>query len=49
MMDPFALLFDALYLTFTGQAPIEAWLPLLRDLAMMFVDKVADVLLGVLL
>ena len=44
MTDPIALTFDALYLTFTGQAPVEVWFSLLKDLAMMFIDKVADVL-----
>lgn len=44
MVNPFELTFDAIYLTLTGQAPIEAWFPLLKDLAMMFIDKVADVL-----
>lgn len=44
MVNPFELTFDAIYLTLTGQAPIEAWFPLFKDLAMMFINKVADVL-----
>lgn len=44
MVDPFELTFDALYLTFTGQAPIEAWFPLLKDIGMMLIEKFADIL-----
>lgn len=44
MTDPIALTFDALYLTFTGQAPIEAWFPLFRDIGMMLIEKIADIL-----
>ncbi|MBP3939500.1 MAG: hypothetical protein IK955_08825 [Clostridia bacterium] len=49
MTDPIALTFDALYLTFTGQAPIEAWFPLLKDIATMLLDKVMEVILEVLM
>lgn len=44
MTDPIALTFDALYLTFTGQAPIEAWFPLFKDIGMMLLDKVMNIL-----
>lgn len=44
MVNPFELTFDAIYLTLTGQAPIEAWLPLFRDIAMIIFDRVTDVL-----
>ena len=44
MTDPIALTFDALYLTFTGQAPIEAWFPLFKDIGMMLIEKFADIL-----
>jgi hypothetical protein len=38
------LTFSAILMTLTGQAPVEAWFPLFKDLAMIFIDKVADVL-----
>lgn len=48
MTDPIKLTFDAIYLTLTGQAPIEAWFPLFKDIGMMFINAVADVLADVL-
>ena len=44
MINPFELTFDAIYLTLTGQAPIEAWFPLFRDIGMMPIEKIADIL-----
>ncbi|MBP3441715.1 MAG: hypothetical protein J6L62_02825 [Clostridia bacterium] len=44
MVNPFELTFDAIYLTLTGQAPIEAWFPLFRDIGMMLIEKIADIL-----
>ncbi len=47
MTDPVALTFDALYLTFTGQAPVEAWFPLFGDILRMIVDALANIIVGV--
>lgn len=47
MINPFELTFDAIYLTLTGQAPIEAWLPLLKDIGMMVVNALANFISGV--
>lgn len=44
MVNPFELTLDALYLTFTGQAPVSVWFPLFRDIGMIIFDKVTDIL-----
>lgn len=44
MVDPFALMFDALYLTFTGKAPISVWFPLVEDIIRNVTDSAMNIL-----
>ena len=44
MINPFELTFDAIYLTLTGQAPIEAWFPLIEDIIRNVADSVMNIL-----
>ncbi len=48
MVNPIALTFDALYLTFNGTVPLETWFPLIEDIIRNVADSVINIIMNLL-
>ena len=47
MTNPYILTFAALLLTLEGKAPLEAWLPLVRDIISNIITSITGIFAGI--
>lgn len=44
IINVFALTFSAILMTLTGQAPVSIWFPLFKDIWMILLDKMMNIM-----